>query len=265
MSTSAPSPREPAKQHCTNRWLNYIGEENATFPAANLPVESQPVKSRSPVDLDRLERLIEDLEARSMALVRHAQAQSPQPSRLVSNKNVIICGLALWLSVLCLFVAYVSNEKQPVERGSLPGKRVISPLIPTQQPKVAGSFPRLAKASLSSSRKRQQAAATSRPSGPSPDAATTSSTISPTETSLHDPSGAPQIQPSDLAIPHKTTEGIVDYWLMPRGPHDSPPARVFSVGKVAAGVVVLNLEDDRYYTVTPAGGWRELRISSSAN
>jgi hypothetical protein len=264
MSTSATSPNQIEEEPRTNRWLKYIGEEDAALPADKAPVESAPNGPRSAVDFDRVERLINDLEARSMALAKYAYARSPQPSRPASHKLALIAVLlALWLSVLAFCFVYVrfTSGKQPSDHVSLSGKRIISPMHPREERKAASSLEDLTKTLASSSRKLSQLEAEverskkglQRMASPAaaelPDAATTS--------------GAPQagscLPPSDLAIAHKTPEGIVDYWLMPRGPRGTSPAKVVCVGKVASGIVVRNLADNRYYTVSPTGEWRAIR------
>jgi hypothetical protein len=63
-----------------------------------------------------------------------------------------------------------------------------------------------------------------------------------------------------LAVPHRAADGTVDYWVLPHGPDGNSLTKVISVGKAANGVVVRDLEDDRYYTVTPAGNCHMIRI-----
>jgi hypothetical protein len=52
------------------------------------------------------------------------------------------------------------------------------------------------------------------------------------------PTGTPQIQPYDLAVPHQAADGTVDYCVLPHGPVGNSPTKVMSVGKAAHGVVV---------------------------
>jgi hypothetical protein len=139
--------------------------------------------------------------------------------------------------------------------------RIISTVPNPQEQKLPRPVDRLAKALPSSSHrlKRFKAAVANAesPNAGSQDAATASITAL-TEAPSPTPTGVPQIQPSNLAVPHQAAGGMVDYWVMPRGPHQNSPTKVISVGKSANGVVVRDLEDGRYYTVTPAAGWRTI-------
>jgi hypothetical protein len=64
-----------------------------------------------------------------------------------------------------------------------------------------------------------------------------------------------EIKPSESAVPHKSDDGTIDYWLVPRGA-EQVQTKVLPVGTSPEGVVVHNLEDGKDYTLTPSGEWR---------
>lgn len=268
MSTTAPSPREVEEQPRTNRWLEYVGEDDVTSLADRIRVEGQSFKPSSPVDLDRVERLLNHLEARSMALAKYGYAHSPRSSRPASNKVTLLAVLlALWLSVVGSFFVYVrlTSGKQSIRQDSIAGGRIISPMPSREERKAVGSFDHLAKSLASPSKKLNQLEAKLELSKKGLQRMASPAIESPAAAALSDSNGVRQIQPSDSAVPHKNAEGTVDYWVLPHGPRNSSSARIFFVGKVANGVVVRSLEDNSYYTLTPKGEWRGIRISGLAN
>jgi len=287
MSTGATAAaREPYDQPRTNRWLKYVGEEGGTSSANSIPIERPTTETLQSLDLARVEKLVGQLEARSLALVKYRYVEPPQRTRPPSNHIVIISALvAVWLSTLALAVAFVflsdHVQQKASGQGSLSGKRIISPLRPEQKltipvgqllkslaPSLRGLKRLEAAGELSKHPKQIQGPTTPIPQPPtssligSPDAATASIT-SPVEPSSSDPSVIRQIRPCDMAQPHQAVDGTVDYWVLPRGPDGNSATKVISVGKASNGVVVSDLEDGKYYTVTPAGAWHRIPIPSS--
>ena len=105
MSTSATATaREPDDQPRTNRWLKYIGEEDGSSSENTIPIEHPTSVS---LNLARAERLVGQLEARSLALVKNQCVEPPQSTRPPSKHVVIIGALvALWFGTLALAFAY---------------------------------------------------------------------------------------------------------------------------------------------------------------
>jgi hypothetical protein len=185
------------------------------------------------IDLARVEKILNQLEARSVALVKYSR---PRKGRRAPSKAILIgLLLAAWASSLVVAFAYIHVTAYP-QRTVRSARRIIA----AAKSKTAGSVQQSAK-------KLKAAAKLEHPMGltASPDAATVSTA-------------------SDPAIPHRTPDGAVDYWLMPRRHSDSSPIKVSLVGKGKNGVVVQNLEDGRYYTVTASGDWRSIPISNIA-
>jgi hypothetical protein len=73
-----------------------------------------------------------------------------------------------------------------------------------------------------------------------------------------------EIKPTESAVPHKSADGTIDYWLVPRGA-DQAPSKVLPIGTSAEGVVVHNLDDGRDYTLTPSGEWLNGALAPSEN
>jgi len=63
------------------------------------------------------------------------------------------------------------------------------------------------------------------------------------------------VKPTDSALPHSGADGIIDYWLIPRGPQSGPPTRVIPLGSSPDGVFVYNLADGKNYRITHSGEW----------
>jgi len=249
---------KPDAQLRANRWLRYV-EEGGVAPTKQLP---------SSFDLARIEKVVGQLEARSLALVKYRHAERPQPRRQVFNTTGDIFFVALWLSSFTLAVVFILTPPQSANQDGVASRRVISTVPNPEEQKLPRPVDRLAKALPSSSHglKRFKAAVANAESpNAGPQDAATASIIAPTEAPSPAPTGVPQIQPSNLAVPHQAAGGTVDYWVMPRGPYDNSPTKVISVGKAPNGVVVLDLEDGKYYTVTPAAGWRTIPGSRSGN
>jgi hypothetical protein len=203
---------------------------------------------------------------------------------------------ALWLGALVLTVAYIRftgrAQQQSVDQARVANHRVIS-IVPNPDAwKLTTSVDQLEKALISSSDKLNRLESAVQCSNSNivparvenpppiaqpptaqaqitamtefPDAATVLA-AAPLDASLPKYLDIAQIQPSNTAVPHQTDDGTVDYWMMPRRHNDNAPARVLCIGKAPHGVVVRNLEDGKYYTVTQAGTWNRIPVPPSAN
>jgi hypothetical protein len=184
------------------------------------------------IDLARVEKIVNELEARSVALVKYSGRRQ---SRRAPDKGVLTgLLLAAWASSLVVAFAYM-HITAPPQRNVGAARRIIA----AAKPKAGGPVEQSAKKLQATAKLEHRVGLTG-----SADAATVSA-------------------PSDPAIPHRKADGAVDYWLMARGHADSLPIKVSLVGKSKNGVVVQNLEDDRYYTVTATGDWRSIPISNN--
>lgn len=65
------------------------------------------------------------------------------------------------------------------------------------------------------------------------------------------------IKPTDSAIPHKSDDGSIDYWLVARGAFKEL-ARVQPIAVVADGVVIHNLDDGKDYRLSRQGEWQNV-------
>ncbi|MGA2099392.1 MAG: hypothetical protein ABSH39_24195 [Candidatus Acidiferrum sp.] len=240
----------------------------------SLAVSVQPID-----DAARLERLLSQLEARSMALVPYGYGTVREPPAKSSNTALVASILvAIWLTTVVLTVAYIrySRPAEPIYRASPATPLLIPSEADPQEQKVARSVDHLAKALVSSSQRMDELQRamdrnnrglqriTTRAGGRQKAAAATI-TAEGTETAL---ASAPaegsvlknwhkvlEIKPSESAVPHKSDDGTIDYWLVPRGA-EQVQTKVLPVGTSPEGVVVHNLEDGKDYTLTPSGEWR---------
>lgn len=209
---------------------------------------STRAESSQPFDLARIERLVGQLEARSTALVAYRSAERPQPSLRASNIAAVSALVAVWLGALVLVIAYFLMPPQLANKNRVANQRVISTLPNRKTQKTAIPGHPLAKVPASSSHRLQPLEATVA-NAEMPHAETPSITA---------------FQPCDKALPRQAADGT-DYWVTPGGPHHNSPTNIIYIGKSIKGVVVRSLADDRYYTVTPACGWRSIPIPRSAN
>lgn len=83
-TSSTPHPDKPA----LNRWLKYIGEEDGN--ADTTPIESRKALPLVSVDLYRVQRLIEQLEMRSLAAVNYGYGPRPEARPLLPAKMAIM-------------------------------------------------------------------------------------------------------------------------------------------------------------------------------
>jgi hypothetical protein len=231
-------------------------------------------------EVARVERLLSQLEARSMALIPYGYGSLREaPARKSATGLLAGVLVALWLSSLVLAVAYIRyTHSSGTERASARVPLVITPESDVQEQKVANSVDHLASALVSSSERmnRLQAAmersnrdlqklaskVKGRDHGKTVSAAAKYDNVNYDESSAIPEKSLPRnwhevldIKPTESAVPHQGADGTVDYWLVPRGA-DQSPTKVLSIGTSAEGVVVHNLDDGKDYTLTPSGEWR---------
>ncbi len=263
-------------------------ENSATAAAAAEPARAEaPVVNPQTLDeAARVERLLTQLEARSMALVPYGYGNLREVAPRRSNTALLAGALvAIWATILILGIAYIRyvghSPFSSAERTTVSVPTVIAPETDAQDQKVAASVDHLAKALVSSSERMNQLEAAVEKSNrdlqriaksnserPAQTANTeqnedsTSVVVSPTiPKNWH---RVLEIKPTDMAVPHKTADGTIDYWLVPRN-GDASPNKVLPIGKSADGVVVHNLDDGKDYTLTPNGEWKNGALAPAGN
>ena len=240
-------------------------------------------------EVTRVERLLSQLEARSLALVPYGYGTLREVPARKTNSGLIAGALvAIWLSTMILGVAYLRYVHTGTERAVATAPLVIPPPdTDPQDQKVASSVDHLAKALVSSSERMNELQAamersnrdlqriatkvnTSEPSKALPAAAKNDSEdAEPTSTTadVKLPKNwhrVLELKPTDAATPHKTADGSIDYWLVPNA-SGGAPSKVLPIGTSAEGVLVHNLEDGKDYTLTPSGEWRNGTLAPSGN
>ncbi len=229
-------------------------------------------------ETNRVEQLLAQLEARSMALVPYVyKAPTEEPAKKANVWPVAGGLLCLWLSTLLLGISYISFKRPapvPVVERITTAAPLVIPSVPDQQEQnVANSVDHLAKALAASSERLNQIEveleksnrdmrhlATKVNSGqtatiPASAEIAVSPAPSVTDSSLTKrPYPVMELKPTDAATPHRTADGSIDYWLVARSA-DKEPAKVLPVATSADGVVIYNLEDGKNYTLTPQGEW----------
>jgi hypothetical protein len=282
---------------------------NPETPAAQETAQAALTPNSAFIQVDRVEQLLAQLEAKSLALVPYGHWNPPQAQAKRSNNWVIAAVLGcIWLSSLALAVAYFSyrHPSQIAERDLSATPFVVSSPSDQQDQKTSESVNQLTKALLNSSNRLNQIEAVlqksnldlqqlkakvgskqsetvSRHPETVPveiNAANTSARIAsrntavtmvaneatalPPKPSLNPASvQAPpkttyeilSVKPTDTAIPHKTDDGTIDYWLVARGVFKEL-SRVQPIAITAEGVVIHNLGDGKNYTLTRQGEWR---------
>ena len=263
----------------------------ATPPPEKSALEAAAVNPQTIDEITRVERLLTQLEARSMALVPYGYGTLREaPSR--KSKKGLWAGMlvAIWLTTLVLAIAYIryiGHSPFATERAaSNAPPLIVAPDPDPQEQKVAASVDHLAKALVSSSERMNELQAAVEKSNRdlqkiaskvTPDHSSklpADSKIDSSDSSLSTVVVEPTIpknwhkvldvKPTDLAVAHKTADGSIDYWLVPRG-SEASPSKVLPIGTSAEGVVVHNLEDGKDYTLTPSGEWRNGALTPSGN
>ena len=245
-----------------------------------------------PIDeITRVERLISQLEARSMALVPYGYGRLPEvPTRKFNTGLLASVLVAMWLTSVILVIAYmryVGHAPSAPERATTSTPFVISPEPAPQDQKVAASVDHLAKVLVSSSERMNELQVAVEKSNRDLQKIATkvnsehAATAAPVDFGNEEHSaGLPvagiqqklpknwhkvlDVKPTDAAVPHKGADGLIDYWLVPRGA-EAAPSKVLPIGTSAEGVVVHNLEDGKDYTLTPAGEWRNSAPTPGGN
>ena len=255
--------------------------------------------------IDRIERLLTQLEAKSVALVPHGYWSEPQARVGRSNSGLVPAAIVgcVWLLGLALFIAYSHNRHSApfAEGGQLTQHSPVVLNLDSQDLTTAQSMDHLAQALVSSSNRLNELEAAvmksdrnlqqletkmfaegaktvpTRPASGSGNDKTRHdpAIVNPIENPISIvtvlptpgldapipkvPSTTPyqvaSVKPTDAAVPHKTADGKIDYWLVARGAFKEL-ARVVPIAISADGVVVQNLQDGKNYTLTRNGEWR---------
>jgi hypothetical protein len=282
--------RTPDKEPSNGKQLHLLVNPDDA-PEAQAPSRAEAPLNNPPNldEINRVERLLSNLEARSMALVPYGYGTlreiAPQKSNTALIAGVIV---AIWLTTMVLAVSYMryighspfSSDRAP----AAPPPMVIAPDADSQDRKVAASVDHLAEALVSSSQRMNQlqeaveksnrdlrqiatkvniehADLPSTADATNQTAESTAAVSSPGVTLPKNWHKVLDVKPTESAIAHKGVDGKTDYWLVPRGA-DIPAAKVLPIGISANGVVVHNLDDGKDYTVTPAGDWLNGSLSS---
>jgi hypothetical protein len=258
-------------------------------PALDAPrVEPAAASSSQTIDeVSRVERLLSQLEARSLALVPYGYgALREVPARKASSGLIAGTLVAIWLSTIVLAVAYIRyTNRSPAERAAVTAPMVIANEPDPQEQRVANSVDHLAKALISSSQRLNELQAamdrSNRDLQRIAKANTTKgkATLAPAKSEAGESALSTALaegkipknwhrvldmKPTESATAHKTADGSIDYWLVPRGV-DSAPSKVLPIGTSSEGVVVHSLEDGKDYTLTPAGEWRSGSLTPPGN
>jgi hypothetical protein len=255
-------------------------------PPAQAPVVAAGNGSQTIEEVQRVERLLAQLEARSMALVPYGYGnlrEVPTPRR--SNTPLLAGTLvAVWLTTMILGVAYiryVGHSPFSTEREAAAPTVTIAPDPAPVAQKNSDSVDRLAQALVSSSERMNQLQAAVEKSNRdlqkmatkvnADHPAASSTTDAPENTSPVTAGTLPKnwhkvldVKPTESAVAHKGADGVVDYWIIPRGV-DTPPSKVLPIGTSADGVIIHNLDDGKDYTITPTGDWRNSSLASNGN
>ena len=231
-------------------------------------------------DVNRVERLLAQLEARSVALVLHSQ--SPPPA--VFNEALVVgIFISLWLSTVVaavIFFHFTTYDSQIVEQIPVAVPRAVISASELREKRAAVPVDQLANALTASShqvtqRKRatdhanrglQRTMAKVISASAMPSKVT--GEVRPVPPAALAPGSRPRfwdplldVKPTESATAHRTADGNIDYWVVPHGPFFSEPAKVLPIGRSPNGVYVRNLEDGRNYRLTPSGEWYILQIT----
>ncbi len=284
MSSSATATsRAPEKEAQRTKQLRLLTQSET-------PPDQDASQAESGDEVTRVERLLAQLEARSMALVPYGYGTLREVPAKRPNTGVIAAVLvAMWLTILVLGIAYIRYNRlaQSLDRAAAPAAPLIIPSAadPVDQ-KMATSVDHLTQALVSSSERLNEmqaalersnkdiqriaakvsdhakpvaAAPRTEPLEIGPAASSTTELTLPK--SWH---RVLDIKPADTAVAHKGDDGTLDYWLVPRGA-DKTQIKVLPIGTSPEGVVVHNLEDGKDYTLTPAGEWRNGAMTPAGN
>jgi hypothetical protein len=219
-----------------------------------------------------------------MALVPYGYGNLREVPAKKSN-SAIIAGVivAVWVSTLILGVAYLRlGNHQVADRAPVPTPIILG--ADPQEQKVASSVDHLAKALVTSSERMNELQAAMERSNrdlqrlaskvsEKPKPAAASPRVEAMEIAPNGAAGANlpknwhqvlDVKPSDSAVPHRGADGLIDYWLVPRGAEKSA-AKVLPIGTSPEGVVVHSIDDGKDYTLTPNGEWRNGAMTTPGN
>jgi hypothetical protein len=282
MSSTAAAPSRTIETEAQNRTLLRFSAD-PDEPVLQEESESPPIQPLN--EVTRVERLLSQLEARSMALVPYGYGTLRELPVKKTNTTLLAGVLvAIWLSSVVLAIAYIRYNRpgQLADRAPSGAPLLIPSEADPQEQKVASSVDHLAKALVSSSQRMDelqaamersnrdlQRIATKVTDRPKPETATskgeeTASAVPAEDAVPKNWHKVLDIKPIESAVAHKTDDGTIDYWLVPRGP-DQVQTKVLPIGNSAEGVVVHNLEDGKDYTLTPSGEWRNGAIVPLGN
>jgi hypothetical protein len=160
MSLFATPSRNAEKELHNSKQLHYLADPEEPLPADTGPVESPAGKVASLDEVARVERLLTQLEARSMALVPYNYANLREVPAPKANRVLIACSLlAIWLGTLAVAVTYsrFANQPPPIaQRAPVTTSLVISSAPDLREQKVTSSVDQLAKALVTSSERLNQ-------------------------------------------------------------------------------------------------------------
>jgi len=264
--------------------------KQAETAAAAPAIHTSTTTAQTLDEVNRVERLLSQLEARSLALVPYNYGNLREVPVRKSN-NALLAGVlvAIWLGSVVLAVAYLrySNHAPALtDRAALSTPLVIPSDADSQDQKVANSVDHLAKALVSSSERMNELQAAMDRSNrdlqriatkvnsadhaklgsanPSAEASPTTTAVTVTPPLPKNWHRVLELKPTDSAVPHKGADGNIDYWFVQRGT-DASPSKVLPIGTSTDGVVIHNLEDGKDYTLTPTGEWRNGSLAPSGN
>lgn len=267
-------PHTNGKAHC--------GEVEDGLPKMNASL-ADASQSLTIQDVDRVEKLLAQLEARSMAMVPYACGlHVPQIRPAAQLNKALIAGtlISLWLSTLVAAVTLFRVTKygpQMVEQDPVATLRVIPKAHEVQQPTSAVQASPMSTLSRSLNRladrtehaNKDLLRTTANVNGVSEILPRSKINLVVRSVPLTMTTARPRfwdplldVKPTESAIAHRSAEGAIDYWVLPHGPFFSDPTKVLPLGRSPNGVYVRNLDDGRNYRVTPSGDWYIMRISS---
>ena len=297
MSSFATAPsRSPEKDPQNGKQqLHLLVNPEEETPALDAPrvepamASGSQSSSQTLEEVTRVERLLSQLEARSLALVPYGYGTLREVPPRKTNSGMIAGALvAIWLSTMIFGVAYIRYVHTGTDRAVATAPLVIPPPdTDPQDQKVASSVDHLAKALVSSSERMNELQAAMERSNR--DLQRIATKVNNTGQSNAFPGAAKDeaedvapagttadaklpknwhrvldLKPTDAATPHKTADGSIDYWLVPNA-SGAAPSKVLPIGTSAEGVVVHNLEDGKDYTLTPSGEWRNGTLAPAGN
>ena len=297
MSSFATAPSRTPDEDPQNgkQQLHLLINPEEETPALDAPrveltvANGSQISSQTLEEVSRVERLLSQLEARSLALVPYNYgALREVPARKTNSGLIAGTLVAIWISTMIFGVAYVRYIQTGTGRAASSAPLIIAPPdTDPQEQKVASSVDHLAKALVSSSERMNELQASMERSNRDlqriatkvNNSGQTKAVPGAAQNDAEDaaPSGTAadaklpnnwhrvlELKPTDAATPHKAADGSIDYWLVPNS-SGAAPSKVLPIGTSPDGVVVHNLEDGKDYTLTPSGEWRNGTLPPAGN